>query len=1499
MKQLYKFLLLIIVIATSVLPASAQLVVFIDTFDAEVIPGPGGSPAVAYSNILSAAPYNGVQVGGSDFTTSFPFNPGYLNAWGDGSATTTTWAYASAPLSYPVPFTPAIGTAPGPITWEFNMRTSIGSSGAFGATSDEAVVVLVSSSPSFYNLGSGYAVSFTQTAPYSLQLLRFSSGLYGATPTVLIAGTIAIADGTDYTSIRVVFDPATTKWALSFRDDGPFVFSSPFTGAYTSLGSTADATYTSGVPALTHFGFFEHSNVGSSGTTLKYAYFDNYRVSINCGISPFVGKDSVCVGSSVLEFVGNPSGGTWSSLNTAVATVVATSGMVTGVTPGTAVIRYNIPGGCYRDTVMHVIALPDAIVGDTMVCEGGIATVLDASTPGVWASSNTSVATIGSSSGVITSSSPGTSTIIFTSSGTRCSISRIFTVNPVPAAITGTMVVCQGFVTTLSSTTPGGVWISSTPAIATIGTAGDLLGISGGVDTVKYNMAATGCYRTTLVTVNPTPTISGASSLCVGFTTTLTGSVPGGTWSSSNTSVATVSSSGVVSGVGSGPANITYTDGANGCYGIKAITVNPIPAVITGPTVVCQGSTITLADASGSGTWSSGTIGVANIGIFSGIVTGVAGGTSNITYTRFGCTATRGVTVNALPAVITGNSALCMGTNNTLSDITPGGTWISINTAIATIGSTSGIVAPVAPGTSTISYTLTATGCARTVIVTVNALPPANTGTLTVCAGATTTLANTTPGGTWTSGTLSVAVVGATTGVVVGVSGGTSTITFIAPTTCIATSVVTVNPIPAAIGGASSVCVGSVTTLTDVTLNGTWSSSNTSVATIGTSGAVTGVLAGTTTISYTLATGCYVIKTVTVNPLPGSITGTGAICIGITATLGNSTPGGTWGSSNGAIAAVNTSTGVVTGVAAGAATISYFTGSGCYATAVETVQVTPAATITALGNDTVLCPGEFAVLTANTGVGFAYQWFKDGSLIPGAVSATYTATIAGSYRVRVSNGIGCSGMSIPMSVTIATVTADISTASGSFDFCTGSSLTLDATTGTGLTYQWTQDGIALSGATAASYTTGAGGVFAVLITNTVGCTATTSVTATANTTPAGNVSLSGPTTFCSGGSVTMTADISVGYSYQWYNAAGALTGATNASYTTAAAGAYYMTETSAPGCVATSVIVNVVVNFPPSAVVMAGGPIIFCTGGSVPLSATATVGATYQWYRNSVLIAGATGNSYSATTTGGYTIKVTDANGCSATTPSPLLVNVVGTAIVVPLTPSTFCWGGSSLLATNVTGAGSSTVSFQWYLGGVSIAGANSGTYNATVPGLYSVQVAIPSSCTQTTSTALVTEKPLPNPVVAFNSTNNVLSTQTYFVSYQWYKDLVMIPGANGPATIAPSNGNYKVQVTDTNGCQSFSAAFPLTTWAPSGIANVNTNEIKVYPNPAQDNVHVSAVGTVRVVISSMDGRALVNREGTDELDIDLHALANGVYTIGVYRGDTQLAIDKLVKSSK
>jgi hypothetical protein len=79
---------------------------------------------------------------------------------------------------------------------------------------------------------------------------------------------------------------------------------------------------------------------------------------------------------------------------------------------------------------------------------------------------------------------------------------------------------------------------------------------------------------------------------------------------------------------------------------------------------------------------------------------------------------------------------------------------------------------------------------------------------------------------------------------------------------------VTINPAPAAITGSHTLCVGTTSSLSSSPTGGTWSSSSTATATVGTSGVVTGVAAGVATITYSLATGCKVTFTVTVYPLP-------------------------------------------------------------------------------------------------------------------------------------------------------------------------------------------------------------------------------------------------------------------------------------------------------------------------------------------------------------------------------------------------------------------------------------------------------------------------------------------------------------------------------------------------------------------------------------------------------------------------------------------------------
>jgi hypothetical protein len=148
---------------------------------------------------------------------------------------------------------------------------------------------------------------------------------------------------------------------------------------------------------------------------------------------------------------------------------------------------------------------------------------------------------------------------------------------------------------------------------------------------------------------------------------------------------------------------------------------------------------------------------------------------------------------------------------------------------------------------------------------------------------------------------------------------------------------------------------------------------------------------------------------------------------------------------------------------------------------------------------------------------------------------------------------------------------------------------------------------------------------------------------------------------------------------------------------------------------------------------------------------------------------------------------------------------------------------------------------------------------------------------------------------VAYNGTNAVY-TGNYYVSYQWYKNLVPVTGGTSWSLPVSGDGSYKVAVTDTNGCQSMSIAYVLTGWTgPTAVTDIDAPGVRIYPSPASDYVNIDCNVNVRAVISSMDGKVLINQP--DAKRISLHNLANAVYIISLYTNDGQLLrTEKLVK---
>ena len=288
------------------------------------------------------------------------------------------------------------------------------------------------------------------------------------------------------------------------------------------------------------------------------------------------------------------------------------------------------------------------ISGATAVCAGSSVTLSDTASggSGTWSLSNSSIATV--SGGVVTTTTSGVDTVKYSltnSCGTGTSVAVLnIQVLPTPAAISGLDTVCTGGTISLSDATTGGTWSSAGTGIISVGGSGVVTGVSTGTDNVEYTVTNTcGSVAASLsVYVSPTPfptagTISSTSSpVCLGTSINVsdTADGSGGVWSSHNTGIATVSTSGIVSGVTAGNDTVIYTVtnfcGSASTSIVVGFETFPSAGVIAGPDTACvSGSTITLSDAITGGLWS---VTNGNASISGGIVTGASLGTDTVLY---------------------------------------------------------------------------------------------------------------------------------------------------------------------------------------------------------------------------------------------------------------------------------------------------------------------------------------------------------------------------------------------------------------------------------------------------------------------------------------------------------------------------------------------------------------------------------------------------------------------------------------------------------------------------------------------------------------------------------------------------------------------------------------------------------------------------------------------------------------------------------------------------
>jgi hypothetical protein len=1129
-----------------------------------------------------------------------------------------------------------------------------------------------------------------------------AAGIYPLTYTYTNAnGCVGVA------SKQVTVNPLPNVSAgadLALCQNGPAV---TLTGASPS-GGTWSGTNVSG-------SVFNTSLASVGSYVLTYTYTDansctntaTRGAAVNAVTPVNAGSDlTVCNGTTVSLTGAIPVGGVWSG-NGVNGTTFDSS--VTGV--GTQVVTYTYTNasGCVTSATRNVIvnAIPTVSAGTALtICKSSPAVLLTGGLPsgGAWSG----IGVVGSNFDPSPLSIGAyTVTYSFTQNGCTGTSSKTVNVTGNPSVDAGLpLSTCTnaGIIALTGAAPAGGTW--SGTGVTGTNFNPSAAGQGSFLLTYIYNQG-NGCVGsgTRTVTVNAVPTVSAGADLtkCAGDIFTLTGSSPsGGFWSGTGVSSATFDTS--VSGIGTQVVTYTYTS-ALGCSvsATRNIIVNALPTVSAGTNLtVCKNQTLTLTDGIPTGgTWSG-----AGITGNTFNTNFVAAGIYTITYSYTngsGCssTATKQVTVNALPTVTAGaDASVCQNSPSlVLSGANPaGGIWSGTNVAGNVFNTLSAAV-----GGYVATYTFTDTnGCTNTNFknITVNAVSSVSAGAdFAVCQGSSsTTLTGASPsGGVWSgtgvsSNLFDPAVAG------VGVQSLNYTFTNLAGCVSTSTRNVTVNALPTVQAGTTlNLCLSSPSTLLTggTPVSGTWSGPGVS----GSNFDPIAVGQGTYTVTYSyVQNGCTGSATKTVIVASNPTVNAGAdltTCIdnGVIALVSGVPSGGVW---SGAGVSNNTFNPLTAGSGTALLTYTVTLAGGCSNSATRQITVKPKPVVNA-GSNSQLCLNQTLTLSGTTPDGGSWS----GTGVNGTV---FTASSVGSQSLTYSytDVNGCINSAIRTIEVLALPTVQ---AGSDQSTCINSGL-LTLSDGNPSGGVWT--GLGVSNGKLDPSITGTGTIPVVYtFVNGNGCSSSATKQVVVRGSP--TVKAGDNQTFCTNGSsVVLTGATPAGGTWSG-------TGVSGSTFdpSVASPGNIQLTYTytDANGCSASSQR-GILINAAP--VVSAGSAVEVC-GSETALNLSGGNPLNGVWSGD--FVNGSTFNAFKAGA-GVYNVSYTvlSTNGCSTTVLKQITVNAspvvtVGGNIescvgadpveLTGATPSGGVWTGSGVVgaefrARNVASTGSNTLTYTY-----------------------------------------------------------------------------------------------------------------------------------------------------------------------------------------------------------
>ncbi|HLG34942.1 MAG TPA: choice-of-anchor L domain-containing protein [Bacteroidia bacterium] len=368
--------------------------------------------------------------------------------------------------------------------------------------------------------------------------------------------------------------------------------------------------------------------------------------------------------------------------------------------------------------------------------------------------------------------------------------------------------------------------------------------------------------------------------------------------------------------------------------------------------------------------------------------------------------------------------------------------------------------------------------------------------------------------------------------------------------------------------------------------------------------------------------------------------------------------------------------------------------------------------------------------------------------------------------------------------------------------------------------------------------------------------------------PQPDIIVSPPQEICQGSSTTLT--VSGGVHYNWVPSDYIISASPDSSSIVVQPSVnrnYLAYAYDSIGCYSFAPV-PVIVNPKPNVTIYGTGPTVFCEGGYNILYTT--IQGTYLWSTEQTF------QSIVVSTSGYYTVTVTDVNGCTGTSTVLIIVNPKPVPVITAGSATELCQG--DIIAVNLS-VSPTADHYLWSTG------QNTQSILANNAGPYFVTITDDRNCSGTTSID-INVHPFPpaiisptGPVLACSNSPALFQANTGAgYSYQWYFNNILLAAEINPQLSATSAGFYSVIVADAYGC-SFSSA-------PVEVVQGTGPDVSVTASPSAgciDNTIYTGYGLQNVTLTAVSVNAISYLWSTGETSQSISVSSGGTFSVTAY----------------